>query len=420
MAKEVVTGVNKVGNSYYRTKVVDNGDGTFSSTLFRTDAQGNNDVPIAGYGAVGNQVAREINTTNATAEEQKLLSDTNSQLNQVRRDQVRSTENEFFGTDGTATQQSSLDKVSGGSGNQTAVDPNNPGAAGGSTPTNPNVAEPTQQTTPQSLKYPLDLGRNQDTIMFTAVEYIPPGLNETRSVAGQRQNPKRSSKGTVTLPIQAQINDSNRADWALGEMNELYRKALDTSFKAVTGKLSTSTFSENSLDKDIQKSIDKFKDPSNRNLMLALLAQSVIPNVGNIQGRFGGILNPNVELLFTGPTLRPFSFSFRMSPRGKQEAKDVKSIIRFFKQNMAPKRQDGNLFLKAPNTFLIKYQGAGEQGLNKIKECALIDCSVNYTPQGSYMTYEDGTMVSYFMSLTFSEIEPVYDVDYKDNHPIGF
>lgn len=299
-------------------------------------------------------------------------------------------------------------------------DPNNSGAAGGSTPSNPNVSEPTQQTTPQSLKYPKDLGRNQDYIMFTAVEYIPPGLGETGTIAGQRQNPKRSSKGTVTLPIQAQINDSNKADWALGEMNELYRKALDTSFKAVTGKLSTSTFSENSLDTDIQKSIEEFTDPSNRNLMLALLAQSVIPNVGNVQGRFGGILNPNVELLFAGPTLRPFSFSFRMSPRGKQEAKDVKSIIKFFKQNMAPKRQDGNLFLKSPNTFLIKYQGLGEQGLNKIKECALIDCSVNYTPQGSYMTYGDGTMVSYFMSLTFSEIEPVYDVDYKDNHPIGF
>lgn len=303
---------------------------------------------------------------------------------------------------------------------RTETDPNQPGVAGGSTPTNPNVStSPTEEPT-QSLKYPLDLGRNQDSIMFTAVEYIPPGLGETESVAGQRQDPKRSSKGTVTLPIQAQINDSNKADWALGEMNEIARMALKTSFDAVQGKLSESNLSKESFESDIQKTIDKFTNPSNRNQMLALLAESVIPNAGNIQGRFGGILNPNVELLFSGPTLRPFSFDFRMSPRGEQEAKSVKSIIRFFKKNMAPKRQDGNLFLKAPNTFLIKYQGVGEQGLNKIKECALIDCRVNYTPQGSYMTYEDGTMVSYFMSLTFSEIEPVYDVDYKDNHPIGF
>lgn len=415
MAKEVVTGVNKVGNSYYRTKVTDNGDGTFSSTLFRTDAQGNNSVPIAGYGAVGDQVSREINTTNATSEEQKLLSDPNSQLNQIRKDQVRSTENEFFETGQSPQNQSTLDQVGGGSGNQTSVDPNNPGAAGGSTPANPNVAEPTQQAAPQSLKYPKDLGRNQDSIMFTAVEYIPPGLGETGSVAGQRQDPKRSSKGTVTLPIQAQINDSNSAMWAEGNLDEILRMALDTSTKLAKNELT-----EGKLKESIDGAISEFTKKSNVNQMLAVLAESTVAQGLNIQGRFGGILNPNVELLFSGPTLRPFSFSFRMSPRGEQEAKDVKSIIRFFKQNMAPKRQDGNLFLKAPNTFLIKYQGAGSQGLNKIKECALIDCSVNYTPQGSYMTYEDGTMVSYFMSLTFSEIEPVYDVDYEDNHPIGF
>ena len=33
-------------------------------------------------------------------------------------------------------------------------------------------------------------------------------------------------------------------------------------------------------------------------------------------------------------------------------------------------------------------------GLHKIKTCALTSCSVDYTPDGSYMTFEDGTMAN--------------------------
>lgn len=315
----------------------------------------------------------------------------------------------------TSAEKTSLSETSeykGSLANTEKVDPNQPGAPGGSTPTDANVDQ-SQQSGSGNLKYPEDMESTQDTIVFTAVEYIPRGLGETGSVAGQRQNPNRSTKGTVTLPIQAQISDKNVTQWEGSEINEIARMALDTSFKAITGKLN-----QDKLDVDIKTTIGKFSDPSVRNLALSFLGEQVLQTP--LQGRFGGILNPNIELLFTGPGLREFSFDIKMSPRSEKESTQVKSIIRFFKENMAPKIQNGNLFLKSPNTFLIKYQGRGENGLNKIKECALTRCGVNYTPQGSYMTYEDGTMISYFMRLSFKEIEPLYDVDYKDNHPIGY
>jgi len=293
-------------------------------------------------------------------------------------------------------------------------DPNQPGAPGGSTPTNPNTEEQ-QQSQSQDLRYPKDMTPDQDTIVFTAVEYIPPGLSPTGGGTGRvaaARNSQRSTKGTVTLPIQSQISDSNVVGWEQGSLDEITRKALNFATNVVKGTVGN-------FEESISKSITEFTNKTSQDSMLALLAEKVI-NIPNLQGRTGGILNPNIELLFTGPGLREFSFNIKMSPRSKKESVQVKSIIKFFKQNMAPKRQQDNLFLKAPNTFLIKYQGAGEQGLNKIKECALLGCYVNYTPQGTYMTYEDGTMVSYFMQLSFREIEPVYDVDYKDNHPIGF
>jgi hypothetical protein len=89
------------------------------------------------------------------------------------------------------------------------------------------------------------------------------------------------------------------------------------------------------------------------------------------------------------------------------------------------------LFLRAPHVFTIRYlKGETENhpGINQItpqdkdvKACALTNCSVDYTPLGSYMTYEDGTMVAYTLSLQFQELTPIYDTDYKDYpHDIGF
>jgi hypothetical protein len=137
----------------------------------------------------------------------------------------------------------------------------------------------------------------------------------------------------------------------------------------------------------------------------------------------GGILNPNMELLFQGPQLRPFTFVFRLSAREKKEADTIRKIIRCFKQNMAVKTTADNLFLKAPNIFEIHYKQRGRNksedhpSLNRIKKCALQSCSVDYTPDGSYMTFNDenNTMVSYNLTLQFQELEPVTSKDYDNN-----
>ena len=137
----------------------------------------------------------------------------------------------------------------------------------------------------------------------------------------------------------------------------------------------------------------------------------------------GAILNPNFELLFNGPSLRPFAFTFRMSPRDEKEAAQVRKIIRFFKQGMSVKTSESNIFLQSPNIFKIDYitfDADGKQishpSINRIKTCALLSCDVDYTPDGTYMTYNDSsrTMTSYQLSLRFSELDPIYDKDYQD------
>ena len=135
----------------------------------------------------------------------------------------------------------------------------------------------------------------------------------------------------------------------------------------------------------------------------------------------GKIINPNLELLFQKPSLRPFSFQFKLSARSPEEAAEIVKIIRFFKQNMAPQKGGGsggtsaNLFLKAPNTFQIHYMHEGTKEhpyIGRAKECAMASFEVDYTPDGNYSTLRDGFMTSYTISMSLKELEPVFYEDY--------
>ena len=131
----------------------------------------------------------------------------------------------------------------------------------------------------------------------------------------------------------------------------------------------------------------------------------------------GVIMNPNMELLFKKPQLRPFNFTFKLAPRSRKEAIAVINIIRTFKQSMAPIRSQSNLFLKTPHTYRLQYMSRGKVHpfLNMFKECALTNMSMKYTPDGNYATYEDGVMTAYEMTMQFKELEPVFNDDYEQS-----
>ena len=145
----------------------------------------------------------------------------------------------------------------------------------------------------------------------------------------------------------------------------------------------------------------------------------------NILGRSGVAINPNLELLFSGPSLREFGYSFTFTPRGKKETQEVRDIIKVFKKGMAPKRTQQHMFLNVPHVWNIEYiyNSKGLPGtwqhpyLNKIKPCALKSFNVDYRPGNSYMTYSDGSMTSYVVSMSFGELEPIYnnDIDMTSN-----
>jgi hypothetical protein len=270
------------------------------------------------------------------------------------------------------------------------------------------------------LHYPVSRDPKQDRIKFDMLKYKPKKISGFGF--GERDS-TRESIGTVTLPIPGGISDSNACNWGDDTMGPLQLAAAGLALSTLD--VDGSTPIGGALG-DLKSQLVTNNTEMKKLIQGKFAAAAVGANPNSLLSRTQGtILNPNLELLFQGPSLRPFTFQFKMSPRSADEAKVITQIIRFFKQGMAPIREESRLFLKTPHTFRIKYVQLGSQEeskfLNKFKECALLSCSVQYTPEGNYAPYEDGAMSSYQMSLQFKELEPVYNDNYGDDpEEIGF
>lgn len=281
-----------------------------------------------------------------------------------------------------------------------------------------------------NARYPEDISTKQDTILFRLKEIIGRDFDPLTTKARDANftfGTKSLSQpfGSVVLPIQPSISDSNGVDWGNPTLDPL---------SAFAGRASLAMQTSDQIIQEVgnqfKLAAGLFKEnyQSYASALNLYLAQEAIGAQGLFSRGTGAVLNPNLELLFTGPSLRPFNFTFRLSPRSEKEAKEVKKIIYFFKAGMATRRANTAVFLKAPYVFSIQYQTGTSEGLdshkslNRIKDCALLSCDVDYTPDGTYMTFndEEKTITSYQLTLRFSELDPVYNTDYVDSHPIGY
>ena len=266
----------------------------------------------------------------------------------------------------------------------------------------------------------------QDFLKIDMMKYEPKDItgNADSGMLGLSERKKdRTSIGTVILPIPGGIQDSQAVSWGEDRMDATQIALANIALSAITEGIGEGINQTGKIASNITKS------GGDVGKALATKIAGSAAGAGNLLTRAtGAIMNPNMELLFSGPNLRTFSFSFLLAPRDKREAESVIKIIRFFKQGMAPIRSKSRLFLRSPHTFRLAYKHkaaksvTGDQKdhpfLNKFKECALNSFGVNYTPQGQYSTYEDGVMTSYQMTMGFQELEPVYNDNYGKESPI--
>lgn len=270
-----------------------------------------------------------------------------------------------------------------------------------------------------NLRYPKDMNGSQDYIQFSMLEYKPKDLIGNGLGAGDRprvgfnqDGGGRNIMGTCVLPIQSGIKDTNTADWGENKMNAMQLATAELALGGLEDAQALAGAADR-VANALQGNAGVAKEAVQQ-----YFAGKMTGVTGLLARTKGATINPNLELLFNGPALRPFSFQFKLSARNKTEAEEIIRIIRFFKQGMAPIRTEGNLFLLAPHTFQVHYVHAPSDGehpyIGKMKECALKTFNTDYTPENNYSTLKDGFMTSYTISMEFQELEPVYNDDYTN------
>ena len=319
-------------------------------------------------------------------------------------------------------------------------------------------------------KYPEDANYGsyygQDYCCIDQFRYQPPRRDQifsedpikNYSQGNQRLSPLKQLIARVELPMPNTLADSNNVSWGSDVMNNLSAAITSGALKnpgmvaamslgagaagsavgiqgmgtlgALLGVAASASNKDGVIDKlkDIPNVAKESITGDSQLLIQSAIGSRILAAAGvevspeTLLARGLGVVpNSNMELLFNSPTLREFSFNWRLSPRDEKEALQVKQIVRFFKQGMAARTlsaQAGErtLFLGTPNIFRIQFKTGGGQiieGVNRIKPCAVTGTSVNYTPEGAWAAYDQGQPVSTVLSIRVQELEPVYASDYS-------
>jgi hypothetical protein len=244
--------------------------------------------------------------------------------------------------------------------------------------------------------------------------------------------------GSVILPMPATISEANQTGWGEDSLSNLSAGLMGSATGAVSsiagGDLIGGTADLVGEAKKLFESAGakaQIKQQLTLNAAASLVKKlGVNVNAENYRARVTGtVINPNLELLFNGPKLRAFQFSYKLAPRSREEARQVRGIIKFFKKAMAPKRSavggsGDEFFLGAPNVFQIKFMNGSKPSktLPTLKTCALVNFNVNYTADGFYSAYIDGQPVSVQIDLSFAELTPIYNDNYGNvgDGTVGF
>ena len=341
-----------------------------------------------------------------------------------------------------------------------------------------------------------DYGNTQDYIQINQFSYRPPndltyfprpqGTPGTKDYRSSRRvgfdnalrtaglgvrtgTPKEKAIGLVKLPMPNSLADSNNVSWGPDQLNALTAAAtsavMGTSNSALDGVLKFLAEAEGKDFGELLSSgiggvggflkgtatdlgdaikgvggVGAAMNSSNINLLGKTVLGSTLLNLIGFQvspesilARGAGVIpNDNLALLFNAPTLREFTFSWKMSPRSREEATRVNNILRFFKQGMAAKKSNNSTggggasyFLGTPNVFDIHFKTAKTQDYEildrndsvlRIKTCACTGAAVNYTPEGMWNAYEKGQPTAITLTLRFNELEPIFDTDYDNNY----
>ena len=313
----------------------------------------------------------------------------------------------------------------------------------------------------QILAYPVGFDRNQDHLKITRHEYRRPDINQSKAGGNTMRQSNTPSGipeyefgaygkdvssteyntagdtvagkllGSILLPM-PKVADVNGVEWGKSELTISGLAALGTARALdLGGTLTGKNNEDRRADREMQNILQEGQSGTDIDGSAAMegtraVAAQTITSAANLAfgsnldadtflaRTSGRVLNPNAEVLFQGPVIRDFSFSFVMIARSKDEGDEIRKIIRFLKLGMAPKFRS-TAFLKNPDVFLLEYR-SGDGVLKTVNRfnpggLALQTMSVDYSPNGYWSAYRDSQPVQLKMDLSFTELRPIYQGD---------
>ena len=296
--------------------------------------------------------------------------------------------------------------------------------------------------------YPFDIDPLQDHLKIQQWQYVRRNINASGASTGPSQTTNIAGEsvkgselqGSVLLPM-PKVVDVNGADWGenklsafgigvLGATSGLARAVGLTPGENLDDKEKKRLLTEElkaagvETNVDIDKLFTGISQAAQSSVLTGAtgfagnaLGVNISPDT--ILARTSGVvLNPNAEMLFQGPVIRDFNFSFNMIARSQKEGAEIRRIIKFLKKGMAPQFRNA-VFIKSPNIFTLEYRNAGGvlNTVNKFNPggLALTTVNVDYAPSGYWSAYRDSQPVAVKMDLNFSELRPIYQADQEND-----
>ena len=301
----------------------------------------------------------------------------------------------------------------------------------------------------QIFAYPLDIDPRQDHMKIVRYEYLRADINLSKS--GNRLEKRRGEgkvtvagdsvigsnpMGSILLPM-PKVTDVNGVEWGKSELNINGLTALgaaESFLSGINSQARADGLSQEQAKRQVEAKNSQERGGAPDGIMT--LGQTMSTNItlktasflmgtdidmDTYLARTGGkVLNPNAEMLFQGPTIRSFPFSFLMVARSQKEGQEIRKIIRFLKLGMAPKYRN-TAYLANPDIFTLHYKnGPGRNDeldtVNKFSPggLALTNMNVDYAPNGYWSAYRDSHPVAVRMDLEFTELRPIYYQDQEE------
>ena len=291
-----------------------------------------------------------------------------------------------------------------------------------------------------SKRWPQDtLTATTDYIFFQFGKYKPPFSRDAEVTnAAKAYEMYQGSTDidpedpSVVLPMPQDLSNESAQTWQGKQFSAVGRAAV----AALAG--GSMSYANNKI-KDFESNWKAIQTS------LTTAGLNAVPGVGgnltmnDVSGSTRGIvLNPNAELLYDSPTLREIGMTFKMVPRNKTEADIILDIVKLFRRHSMPSwgtaddkftanqtgkndeiestaTMSGESFIHVPSLCKFTFMSGSNtnEKLPQFKPCGISKVQVNYTPDGTYATYDEGYPVATELQLNFIETKAIFrqDVD---------